>query len=59
MPGKCNFGQSRYKMKKLYVDAILESKEVNPEPGKHQTIIEWVKPKDYSYTKTSPQYSMG
>ena len=46
-------------MKKLYVDAILESKETLPDPGNNQTLLNWVKPIDYSYTKTSPQFSMG
>ena len=46
-------------MKKLYVDAILESKETMPDPGNNQTLLNWVKPLDYSMTKTSPQYSMG
>ena len=46
-------------MKKLHVDAILESKETLPDPGNNQALLNWVKPLDYSFTKTSPLYSMG
>ena len=58
VPGNSTFGQSRHKMEKLYVDAILTSKETLPGPSDTYPTISWVAPNDHSYTKTSPQFSM-
>ena len=54
------FGESRYKLIKLHVDAIMKSGDVDkPGPAFYNKSLEWKIPRDNSFSKTTPQYSFG
>ena len=57
------FGTSRKHMKKLYVDAIIESSKKpetsSPGAGKYHMAYDWVPRDDFSKTKVTAKWSMG
>lgn len=54
-----SFGPSRYRLKKLYIDQIINGSRQLPGPGTNHPPADWNPLTDSSLSKVSPCYSMG